>query len=140
MNSVNVVGYIASDPKTNRRESGDEKYVFSEFTLAIPRIYKKEGEATADFIRVRASNKQAEFVEKYMKKGRKIAIAGRLESNAYITKNGTKAYATKIVINTIDFADSSKIENEVDSSAYISSNIDVSGLEGADFQTGSEMT
>ena len=140
MNSVNVVGFIVADPETNRREVGDKKYVFSEFTLAVPRIYKKEGEPTADFIRVRASNKQAEFVEKYMKKGRKIAIAGRLESNAYITKNGTKAYATKIVINTIYFADSSKIENEVDSSAYISSNIDVSGLDLTEFQTESVIT
>lgn len=135
MNSVNVVGFIVADPETNRREVGDKKYVFSEFTLAIPRIYKKEGEPTADFIRVRASNKQAEFVEKYMKKGRKIAIAGRLESNAYITKNGTKAFATKIVINTIDFADSNKVENDVDSGSYISSNVDLSGLESAEYQS-----
>lgn len=140
MNSVNVVGFIVADPETNRREVGDKKYVFSEFTLAIPRIYKKEGEPTADFIRVRASNKQAELVEKYMKKGRKIAVAGRLESNAYVTKAGTKAFATKIVINTIDFADGNKVENDVDSGSYISSNVDVSGLEGADFQTESTGT
>lgn len=139
MNCVALMGYITGDPELVRRKVGESKYIFAEFTLAIPRMYRKENSVTADFVRIKASGKQAEFVERYMKKGRRIAVTGSIETSSFINKKRERQMVTRVMAKTIDFADDKhNPENDVDTGSYITSNIDVSALEGAEFYTESQ--
>lgn len=96
MNTVVLLGRLTADPDI--RSTRDGKAVAS-FTLAVDRY--KEG---ADFIRCQAWEKRAEFCEKYLKKGTKIAVKGRIRTGDYTDKDGKKIYTTDIVIEDIEFA------------------------------------
>ena len=96
MNTVILLGRLTADPDI--RSTRDGKAVAS-FTLAVDRY--KEG---ADFIRCQAWEKRADFCEKYLKKGTKIAIRGRIRTGDYTDKDGKKVYTTDIVIEDIEFA------------------------------------
>jgi single-strand DNA-binding protein len=96
MNTVILLGRLTADPDI--RSTRDGKAVAS-FTLAVDRY--KEG---ADFIRCQAWEKRAEFCEKYLKKGTKIAIRGRIRTGDYTDKDGKKVYTTDVVIEDIEFA------------------------------------
>lgn len=135
MNSCQLIGYAVAEPNVNRVETGGKKYVFAEFTLAIPKIYKKQGEVNANFIRIKTANKQAEFIEKYLTKGRLVAVTGSLESDAYTLKSGLKQYTTKVFAATVSFLDGYKDGKNVETGEYSVSNVDLSGLESAEFQT-----
>lgn len=96
MNTVILLGRLTADPDI--RSTRDGKAVAS-FTLAVDRY--KEG---ADFIRCQAWEKRADFCEKYLKKGTKIAIRGRIRTGDYTDKDGKKVYTTDVVIEDIEFA------------------------------------
>ena len=98
MNTVILLGRLTADPDI--RSTRDGKAVAS-FTLAVDRY--KEG---ADFIRCQAWEKRADFCEKYLKKGTKIAIRGRIRTGDYTDKDGKKVYTTDVVIEDIEFAQS----------------------------------
>lgn len=135
MNSCSLIGYAVAEPNVNRVETGEKKYVFAEFTLAIPKIYKKQGEVNANFIRIKTANKQAEFIEKYLTKGRLVAVTGSLESDAYTLKSGLKQYTTKVFAVTVSFLDGYKDGKNVETGEYSVTNVDLSGLEVAEFQS-----
>ena len=96
MNTVILLGRLIADPDI--RSTRDGKAVAS-FTLAVDRY--KEG---ADFIRCQAWEKRADFCEKYLRKGTKIAIRGRIRTGDYTDKDGKKVYTTDVVIEDIEFA------------------------------------
>lgn len=96
MNTVILLGRLTADPDI--RSTRDGKAVAS-FTLAVDRY--KEG---ADFIRCQAWEKRADFCEKYLKKGTKIAVKGRIRTGDYTDKDGKKVYTTDVVIEDIEFA------------------------------------
>ena len=96
MNTVILLGRLTADPDI--RSTRDGKAVAS-FTLAVDRY--KEG---ADFIRCQAWEKRADFCEKYLRKGTKIAIRGRIRTGDYTDKDGKKVYTTDVVIEDIEFA------------------------------------
>lgn len=74
------------------------------YTLAVDRRYKKEGEQSADFIQCVTFGKSAEFAEKYLKKGTKIAISGRIQTGSYKDQEGRTVYTTDVVVEEHDFA------------------------------------
>lgn len=76
------------------------------YTLAVDRKYKKDGEQTADFINCVAFGKTAEFAQKYLHKGTKIAIEGRIQTGSYTKQDGSKAYTTDVVVEACEFAES----------------------------------
>ena len=76
------------------------------YTLAVDRKYKKEGEQSADFIPCVAFGKSAEFVEKYCKKGTKLAVSGRIQTGSYTNREGKKVYTTDVMIEEQEFAES----------------------------------
>jgi single-strand DNA-binding protein len=134
MNHVSLSGYISSEPKTERRESGGKKTVITKFVLAVKRIYAKKGEPNADFIGITCFNKQAEFVEKYLQKGRKVIVEGAIRADRYKDKDGVTKYTVSINAQMIEPCDGKRDENEIqDTAAYVSSYMDISGLEGADY-------
>lgn len=102
MNKVVLVGRLTKDPEL-RYAAGSDTAV-CKFTLAVNRMKKDE----ADFINCVAFNKTAETIANYLVKGRKIAIAGRIQTNSYTSDDGTKRYTTDVVVETFEFCDSNK--------------------------------
>ena len=78
----------------------------SNFTLAVDRRFKKDGEQTADFIQCVAFGKLGEHVEKHYRKGLKVAITGHIQTGSYVNKEGRKTYTTKVVADELEFAES----------------------------------
>lgn len=78
----------------------------AKFTLAVDRKTKKEGEQSADFISCTAFKKTAEFIDKYIKKGTKIALEGRWQTGSYTNKEGVKIYTNECIADMVEFAES----------------------------------
>ena len=82
------------------------------YTVAVDRKYKKDGDTqSADFIGCVAFGRQAEFAEKYLRKGIKIALTGRIQTGSYTNRDGRKVYTTDVVVEEQEFAES-KAANE----------------------------
>lgn len=103
MNRVILIGRLVRDPETRYGETGK---VVARYTLAVDRKFKKEGEQSADFINCVTFGKSAEFAEKYLKQGTKIAVVGRLQTGSYINKDGQKVRTTDVVVEEHEFAES----------------------------------
>jgi len=104
MNHVHIMGRLTRDPEVRY---GNENNSVAKFTLAVDRRYKKQGEEQqADFISCVAFNKQAEFIEKYIKKGVKIIVTGRIQTGSYVNKDGQRVYTTDVICEEIEFAES----------------------------------
>ena len=105
MNKVILIGRLTRDPEV-RYTQGDNPMAIARYTLAVDRKYKKEGEATADFISCVAMGKNGEFAEKYLKQGTKIAITGRIQTGSYTNRDGQKVYTTEVAVEEQEFAES----------------------------------
>ena len=102
MNNWNGIGRLTSDPEV--RYTGET--AVAKFTLAVDRRFKKEGAATADFIRCVAFGKNGQFAEKYLRKGMKIGATGWIQTGSYDDKDGKKVYTTEIVVDEYTFCES----------------------------------
>ena len=105
MNKVHLLGRLTRDPEI-RYSQGNDQLAIARYTLAVDRRYKRDGGQTADFIRCVAFGKAAEFAEKYLKKGTKIAATGRIQTESYTNSDGQKVYTTDVVIEEQEFAES----------------------------------
>lgn len=105
MNKWIGIGRLTRDPEV-RYTQGNESMAIARYTLAVDRRFKREGEATADFINCVAFGKAAEFTEKYLTKGTKIAVTGRIQTGSYTNKDGQTVYTTDIVVEEQEFAES----------------------------------
>ena len=106
MNKVILMGRLTRDPEV-RYSHTDSTMVIARFSLAVDRRYKKPGdEVTADFFNCTAFGKQGEFVEKYLKKGTKVVVTGRIQNDNYTNKDGQKVYSVQIMVEEIEFAES----------------------------------
>lgn len=110
MNKVILMGRLTADPEI--RSTTDGKAVGG-FTLAVDRrVAKGEGQK-ADFIRCVVWEKKAEFTEKYLRKGTKVVLTGRIQTGSY-EKDGKKVYTTDVVAEDIEFAESKNAEQKQD--------------------------
>ncbi len=98
---------MTRDPDT-RYSTGNNPIAISRFTLAVDRAFKKEGEADADFISCIAFGKTAEFCEKYLTKGTKVALEGRWQTGSYTNRDGEKVYTNDCVVERMEFAESKR--------------------------------
>ena len=105
MNKANLLGRLTRDPEI-RYSQGNDQMAIARYTLAVDRRFKRDGEQTADFISCVAFGKAAEFTEKYLKKGTKIAVTGRIQTGSYTNGDGQKVYTTDVVIEEQEFAES----------------------------------
>ena len=103
MNLVILMGRLTRDPEVSSSASGT---TFARYSIAVDRKFKREGEADADFFNCTSFGKQAEFVEKYLKKGTKIVVSGEIQNNNYTNKDGQKVYDTRIMVRDVEFAES----------------------------------
>ncbi len=105
MNKVIMMGRLTRDPEV-RYSQNENSTAIARFSLAVDRRFKRDGEPTADFFNCTAFGKQGEFVEKYLKQGTKVVIAGRVQNDNYTNKNGEKVYSVQIMVEEIEFAES----------------------------------
>lgn len=106
MNKVILMGRATKDPEV--RYYGDK--AIANIDMAVNRRYKREGQPEADFFRCTGFGKTAEFIEKYIRKGTKVIVEGEIQNDNY-EKDGVKHYGTKIILSSIEFAESKKSEN-----------------------------
>lgn len=92
--------------------TGTNDTKIARYILAVNRKYHKNNEPTADFIGCVALGKNAEFTEKYLHKGIKIAVTGRIQTGSYTNRDGQKVYTTDILIEEQEFAESKKNQSE----------------------------
>ena len=104
MNKAIMIGRLTRDPDI-RYTQGENQTAIARFSLAVDRRGKREGEPDADFFNCTAFGRQAEFVEKYLKKGTKIAITGRVQNDNYTDRNGQKVYSVQIIVEEMEFAE-----------------------------------
>lgn len=104
MNKVILMGRLTRDVET-RYSQGNEPMAISRYTLAVDRRGKSDGEQTADFISCVAFGRAGEFAEKYLHKGMKIAITGRIQTGSYTNKDGVKVYTTEVVVEDHEFCE-----------------------------------
>ena len=105
MNKVILMGRLTRDPEV-RYTQGDNAMAIARYSLAVDRRFKRDGEPDADFINCVAFGKSGEFAEKYLKKGTKIAVVGRIQTGSYTNKDGQKVYTTDVVVEEQEFAES----------------------------------
>ena len=106
MNKVILMGRLTRDPEV-RYSQGEQATAMARYTLAVDRRFRREGDQqTADFIGCVAFGRQGEFAEKYLRKGTKIAITGRIQTGSYTNKDGQKVYTTDVVVEEQEFAES----------------------------------
>ena len=106
MNNVALLGRLTRDPEV-RYTTGDNAMAIARYTLAVDRRFKRQGdEQTADFINCVCFGKSAEFAEKYLHKGTKLAVTGRIQTGSYTNKDGNKVYTTDVVVENQEFAES----------------------------------
>ena len=102
MNKVFLCGRLTKDPEMR----GEGTSLVARYSLAVDRKYTKDGEKEADFINCVCFSKTAEFVEKYLKKGVKVIVIGRIQTGSYTNKDGQKVYTTDVIVEEHEFAES----------------------------------
>ena len=105
MNKVILMGRLTRDPEV-RYSQGDSASAVARYTLAVDRRFKRDGEQSADFINWVAFGRTAEFAERYLRQGVKIAVTGRIQTGCYTNRDGVKVYTTDVVVEEQEFAES----------------------------------
>ena len=101
MNSVTLIGRLTRDPEVTYT-SGTQMAV-CRFTLAIDRPTQAGAEKKTDFPRVIVFGKQAENCERFLKKGRLVAVMGSIQTGSYTNKDNQTVYTTDVVANRVEF-------------------------------------
>lgn len=101
MNKVVLIGNLTRDPELQTTNSGVS---VCRFSLAVARRFaNSEGEREADFINIVVWRNQAENCHKYLKKGSKCAVVGRIQTSSYDAADGSKRYTTDVVADEVEF-------------------------------------
>lgn len=108
MNKVILMGRLTRDPEV-RYTQGEQAMAIARYTLAVDRRGKNQ-ENSADFIQCVAFGKAGEFAERYLHKGTKIVMTGRIQTGSYTNKEGQRVYTTDVVAEDQEFAESKNTE------------------------------
>ena len=105
-NKVILIGNLTADPELKQTQNGIS---VTSFSLAVSRRYSSkstENAPQADFINIVAFGRDGEFAEKYLRKGMRILVEGRIQTGSYTNKEGQKVYTTDIVVERHEFVES----------------------------------
>lgn len=127
MNKVILMGRPTREPEV-RYSQGENPLAIARLTMAVDRKKKEEGQQSADFISCIAFGKTAEFIEKYITKGTKIAVVGRIQTGRYTNQEGQTVYTTEVVIEEVEFAESKKGMSEDDKNARDEASMAAAGV------------
>jgi len=104
MNKIIITGRLVKDPEARTTQSGISQ---STFDVAVQRRFKNaDGNRDADFLTVVAWRQSADFCNKYLKKGQKIAVEGSVQKRSYTAQDGSKRYVTEIVADNVESLES----------------------------------
>ncbi|WP_300937573.1 single-stranded DNA-binding protein [Faecalibaculum rodentium] len=103
MNITNLTGRMTKDIELRTTQSGK---TVANFTLAVNRRFKSQGQPDADFFRCQAWGKTAEVLHQYTHKGSQIGITGRLQNRSYENQQGQKVEITEVIVESMDLLDS----------------------------------
>jgi single-strand DNA-binding protein len=120
MNRVILMGRLTRDPEV-RYTTGDNQMAIARYTLAVDRRFTRGGNNdgnNADFIPCVVFGKSAEFTERYLKKGTKIAVTGRIQTGSYTNRDGVKVYTTEVIVEDQEFAESRNASQQGGGSSY----------------------
>lgn len=101
MNFVAMMGRLSKDPETKQTQTTN----LCRFSIAVDRRGKKD---EADFFNCTAFGKTADFISQYFKKGQRILLSGRIQNDNYTASDGSKRYATTIIVDQAEFCESKK--------------------------------
>jgi single-strand DNA-binding protein len=108
MNHIVLIGRLTRDPELRYTPNG---LAVANFDMAVDRpTTNQQGERETDFIRIVAWQKQAELCANYLKKGRLVAVEGRLQIRNYETQDGQKRKAAEVVASFVQFLDKARDE------------------------------
>lgn len=107
MNKVILMGRLTRDPEV-RYAQGDGSMAIARYSLAVDRRGRgnSQDDQTADFINIVAFGRAGEFAEKYLHKGTKVLVTGRIQTGSYTNKDGVKVYTTDVIAEDQEFAES----------------------------------
>lgn len=109
MNKVIITGNISRDPEAFTTQNGISR---SMFDVAVQRRTKnQDGKYDVDFLRVVAWRKTADFCNKYLAKGRKVAVEGSIQTRSYDAQDGSKRYVTEIIADHVETLTSANTDN-----------------------------
>lgn len=114
MNKVILIGRLVREPEV-RYSQGNNPTAVAKYSLAVPRKFKRENEQDCDFINCVAFGKLGEFTEKYLHKGIKIAVVGRIQTGSYTNKDGVKVYTTDVIVEEQEFCESKNASQQSES-------------------------
>ena len=108
MNKVILMGRLTRDPEVRYSQNSESPMAVARFSLAVDRRVNRNNNdgQTADFINCVAFGRSGEFVERYLRKGTKVVLTGRIQTGSYTNRDGVKVYTTDIVAEDIEFAES----------------------------------
>jgi len=106
MNKVVLIGRLTKDPELRYTPSNNTSVC--QFTVAVDRRFKSEGQPQADFIQIVAWRQTAEFVAKYFTKGSRIAITGSIQTRTWDDNSGNRRYITEVVADEVEFCESKR--------------------------------
>lgn len=100
MNRVILIGNLANDPESRTTQSGIAQ---CSFRLAVQRRFKgQNGEKETDFLPIVCWRQTAEFAQKYLAKGRKVAVEGSIQTRSYDAQDGSKRYVTEVIADNVE--------------------------------------
>ncbi|GHV34658.1 single-stranded DNA-binding protein [Clostridia bacterium] len=107
MNKVILMGRLTRDPELRHTPAGSS---VASFGLAVDKYSKEAGARTADFFDVVCWEKRADFASKYLTKGKKIVLSGRLQQRQWKDKEGNNRSSVEIIAEELEFAESKNAE------------------------------
>lgn len=106
MNKAILIGRLARDPEIRQTTSGT---AVCKTSIAVDRRGKKDAnQPSSDFINITAWGKTAELMGKYLAKGRRVGIEGRIQTGTYQAKDGSKRNTFEVIVENLEFLDSAK--------------------------------
>ena len=123
MNKIILIGRLTRDVEM-RYAATNNNTAIARYTLAVNRPYKQNGGQEADFLPCIAFGKTAEFAEKYLAKGMRVAVEGRVQTGSYTNRDGQKVYTTEVVFERQEFLEKKAGNGQTDTG------IDGNGGEG----------
>ncbi|MCQ2567945.1 MAG: single-stranded DNA-binding protein [Mogibacterium sp.] len=106
MNSVVLIGRLTRDPELSY--TPNTQTAVAHFSIAVDRPRRNGEDAGADFIRITVFGKQAETVDRYLSKGKQVAVQGRIQTGSYKNRDGVTVYTTDVIADRVEFLGSSQ--------------------------------
>ena len=108
MNKVELIGRLTKDPEIRTTAN---QVAFCNFTLAVDRSFKDaNGQRQADYINCVAWRQTATFIQKYFRKGNRLAVIGSIQTRSYEDKNGQKVFVTEVIADEAEFVESNNAQ------------------------------